>query len=574
MGLAHSATVADAVQQLPAESLVAVPLRVLARQEPVWKADALVGLIPDSISCMPLEGESPSIYSDGIVVTGYAEMYGGAGLAANAGGVRCANLGTVQIKGVGPTALAGRTTDKWHKHGACSLQDAIKEAIFSELFHVALPHGASRPVAIYDIGVTFATEIGVDKLPSSAPRALFVRQPIVRLAHFMRSAFMNVDHSIAVRELPRMRAVVPLLVDALCVGHKNPCLEAARDGLIGLYWRVLEQTISMRLSRLVHGSMIPSNFGVDGRLIDFTTATSVSTLQPVVVALGSACSQTQHLPVLDTVTDMVFYMSKFDSRCAADRPKVDRYSQDVLADLKVRYETAVMLAHLQLIGLSQFEQHSLSRRCQDRLARAITRIILQGSTEGQLYYGGDEHSMLPATGKNDLCGALLGTVLKRGDCNEFVNAAVAETCSVFTPSSVSELSYAYDQACAELANCGLASETIKLSHAVRALKANADLSGLYRRNIDGAINDLCVGGGDVSEFVDTTISRWRNVLRLSTSDDVHLSGWLTEGDYRLSAKNEFTLDDRPCDFQPVVQHARDQPLSQKYQWIASSFANY
>jgi len=503
-------------------------------------------------------------------LTGFAEIYGGAGVGANAGGVRCANLERCQVKGVGSTLLAGRTTDKWHKHGACSLQDAIKETIFSELFHIALPHGAARPIAAYDLGVTFATEIGVAKLPGKAPRGLFVRESIVRLAHFMRSSFMNVADEISARELPRMRALVPALVDHICAGKGRPCLETAEIGLQELYWPILEQTIAMRLKRIVHGSMIPSNFGIDGRLVDFTTATTVSTVQPVVVSLGSACSQTQHRQVLDTVADMVFYLSKFDPRCQSNRHQVEQITKSIIDASTKRYENAVMLGHLQLIGLSDQEQQALSPQIRDRLARAIVRIILQGSTEGHLYYGGDEHPMLPVMGKNDLCGALLGTIARRGCQNDLINVGVAETCAAFTRSSIAELSDAYDHACIQLAGGGLGGTIMGCSHLVRAMKINADLSGLYRRQIDGEINDWCVGGGEISTLIETTLARWRNLVRFSPSGDVLLNGWLTRDDHRISARNELTLNGRSSDFARMFNEAYETPLSRRYAWLNPS----
>jgi hypothetical protein len=551
---------------LPGEALIKLDLRAISLQTPSWKSDELRYRIPPQVACLPMDTEPLRLYRNTQTVTGYAEMYGGAGVGPNAGGVRCANIGACQIKGIGQTILAGRSTDKWHKHGACSLQDAVKETIFSELFHIALPHGAARPIAIYDLGVTFATEIGADKLPGKAPRGLFVREPIVRLAHFMRSSFMDVGDDIAARELPRMRTLLPKLVDHLCAGKGLPCLESVEIGLLEMYWLVIEQTVAMRLKRLVHGSMIPSNFGIDGRLVDFTTATAISTLQPVVVSLGSACSQTQHKQVLDTVLDMVFYLSKFDARCRADRVQVEKTTRNIVDVLTKQYEKLVMNAHLQLIGLSDQEQQSLSVSIHDRLVKAIVRIILQGSTEGHLYYGGDEHPMLLVKGKNDLCGALLGTIARSSSPNDFVHAEVTETCAAFTNSSLAELSDAYNQACAHLQGCGFVRAHLRASHMVRAMKINADLSGLYRRHIDGEINSVCTRGGDISNFVETTLNRWKNLLRFSPTGDVLTAAWLTEDNYQLSA-NELTLNNKTSSFIRLFGDAYETPLMQRYVWL-------
>ncbi len=513
-----------------------------------------------------MPGEPRSLYRGLKTVDSFTEMYGGAGVGANAGGVRCANIGSCQVKGIGPTILAGKSTDKWHKHGALSLQDAVKEAIFSELFHLALPHGASRPIAVYDLGVRFATEIGVERKPSSAPRALFVREPIVRLAHFMRSSFMDVAPEIAKLELPRMRAVVPKLVDHLCAGEGPPSMENAAAGLQKMYALVLEQTAWMRLKRIVHGSLIPSNFGVDGRLVDFTTSTAISTLQPVLVSLGSACSQTQHHQVLDSVADMVFYVSKFDARCNANRQQIEATTKTIIENSKRDYERKVMIAHLQLIGLGPGEQNALSTEVRDRLVKAIVKIVLQGSTEGHLYYGGDEHPMLPATGKNDLPGVLLGAIAARTNQDLQLSQGIWRTCNAFTEKSVRELHAAYDAACTELEDSGSLRGTMRPAHFIRALQINADLSGLYRRQIDGEINELCTSGGDVSAFIETKLVRYGNALRFSSEGEVRMAGWLTEDDYRLTENNALTLDGQHTTLRSLFSQA-GRYLPQRYPWL-------
>lgn len=527
-------------------------------------------LLPPLIGCIPMEGEPRSAYRASETIEGFAELYGGAGVGPNAGGVRCANVGGCQVKGVGPTILAGRSTDKWHRHGACSIQDAVKEAIYSELFHLALPHGAARAVAVFDLGVTFTTEIGVEKLPGSARRALFVREPIVRLAHFMRSSFMDVDHDVAARELPRMQSAVPRLVDHICAGEGQPCLETVEVGLQKLYWRVIEQTVAMRLKRIVHGSMIPSNFGVDGRLLDFTTATAVSTLQPVVVSLGSACSQTQHKQVLDTLPDLVFYLSKFDNRCRANRPRLERVSRNVADYCNRRYESTVVLAHLDLIGLSSEEQRAISPETRRRLVRAIIRIILQGSTEGHLYYGGDEHSMPAVSGKNDLCGAMLGTIARFGCTDANTIRQVDETCAAFSRSSIEELSAAYSQSCDELANAGFDRLRLKTAHMVRAMKANGDLSGLYRRNLDGEINDVCTSGAELGAFIRNTLQRWGNLLRHDPTGAVFTQGWLTSQSLCLTAQNTLISSGRPADSSMISIGVEKASLCRRYTWLAST----
>jgi hypothetical protein len=180
-----------------------VELRCLKKYGPVWSADGFNA--KTAAMCVRMADEPESHYLNTRVVRAELELYGGAGLGANAGGVRTANVAGVQIKGIGSTLLGGRTTDKWHKHGACSLQDAVKEAIWSNIFGAALPYGVVKALAVLDTGFTFATEVGVEKLPGNAKRALFVWEQSIRVAHQMRSSFANVGPDVAKLELRRMR---------------------------------------------------------------------------------------------------------------------------------------------------------------------------------------------------------------------------------------------------------------------------------------------------------------------------------------------------------------------------------
>jgi hypothetical protein len=560
--------------QLPDLSLVDVELQVLAKRNPSWVSKELGHLVPPVIGCIPMEGEPASTYVPGDVIVAQAEMYGGSGVGANAGGVRCANIATCQIKGVGPTALAGKRSDKWHRHGACSLQDAVKETIFSRLFDLALPHGAARPIAIFDLGVAFATEVGAEKLPSTAPRALFVREPIVRLGHFMRSVFMNgAEQGVASRELPRMRAIVPMLVDFLCARGDKPSIESAANGLVTLYGKALEQVSALRLNRLVHGSLIPSNVGIDGKLVDFTTATAVSTFQPVVVALGGFCSQTQYRQVLDSVWDTIFYISKYDQRCRADRHEISRLAQDVYLTGISHYEALVARSHLLLIGMSEQQQSALTATCRDRLARAVARVIQQGSTDGHLYYGGDEHRMLPAEGRDNLAGVLLGTIARGISANKGAEAMILADASAFTESSVTELFDAYTKACSELRLVCLNPDAMSASHLIRATRFSLDLSELYRRNIDGAINELCVEGRNLSEFVEAVVGRWQNVFRYCPAGSISLTGWFSRDCHELSADDVLSSGGQPAKMQDLLGASLELAIVKQHPWLVSTFSS-
>lgn len=61
---------------------------------------------------------------------------------------------------------------------------------------------------------------------------------------------------------------------------------------------------------------------------------------------------------------------------------------------------------------------------------------------------------------------------------------------------------------------------------MRAMQRNADLEPLYRRNLDGVINDVCVSGGDFGALIEQTLADWRGVFDAPSDGSIELGGWL------------------------------------------------
>lgn len=455
------------------------------------------------------------------------EMYGGPGLGGNAGGVRCANYAGFQVKGTGPSLLAGPGTDKWHRHGALSLQDAVRETVMGELVHVASPHGAVRAQGIVDLGFRFATEVGVDKLPSSAPRALLYRELSVRVAHLMRSSFMNVGPDLALREIDRMRDGIPRFVDWLCRGLGAVSFDKAAQGLLLMFDRLMNQVAVLRTKRLVHGSLIPSNFCIDGRFLDFTTSTPVSTLQPVMVSLGGLTSQQQHQQILRALPDLLFYVAKYDRRCKAERHRREEVTSLLLAELNALHHRYLMREHLGLFGFPMRDALHLPDRVKQDLLDALLGGIAAGSTEGHLYFGGDEHPMLDQSGRDDLFALVMVAVARLCGMRQPAGHHYEPRPAEFPEAVVSAFCTAYQRAVATLPESSLSDIERGLGWLVRAMQRHADLSPLYRRQLDGEIHRVCMEGGDVGEFVRRTLSDWEGVFSCPADGLVSLQGWLT-----------------------------------------------
>jgi len=516
---------------LAPEALVSYVLPVPGHVKRVWERLPRDGCVPP-VCCLPVEDD---LFLSAGTILAQLEMYGGAGLGGNAGGVRCANVGDFQIKGIGATALAGRGTDKWHRHGALSLQDAVKETVMGALFAAAAPHGAVVGHGIVDLGVSFATEIGEDKLPGSAPRALLYRDLSVRVAHFMRSSFMDVGPDLAQRELLRMRNGIPRFVNWLCRDLGEPSFERAAQGLSLVFELLMHQVAVLRTKRLVHGSLIPSNFCIDGRLLDFTTSTAVSTLQPVMVSLGGLTSQQQHEQVLEALPDVLFYIAKYDGRCSASRAQLQQMADFLLTRLTASHHDHLMQEHLALFGFSTAELAGLGRSVKQALASSLVRAIACGSVRGHLYFGGDEHPMLPQEGADDLFSLISFAIAQASGLRIKATENYAPTPEAFPVSVVADLVAAFGAAACELGVPEPKDPARGLAWLIRAMQRNADLTPLFRRHLDGAINEVCVGGGDFGAFIEQALLDWTNVFDCPADGQTKLGGWLTQEPVVLSA---------------------------------------
>ncbi len=73
-------------------------------------------------------------------------------IATNDGGARCGLDGLLQIKGIEKNPVAGIGEDFFHTYGGASLNEAIVEALWDEIFHQVLPHGSIRVRALITTG--------------------------------------------------------------------------------------------------------------------------------------------------------------------------------------------------------------------------------------------------------------------------------------------------------------------------------------------------------------------------------------------------------------------------------------
>ena len=251
----------------------------------------------------------------------YAERYGGAGIGSNGGSGRCGTSGPLQIKGIGRTPLIGRKEalgDVWHSHGGVALVDAIQECVWGEVFAQALPYGAVRVASIIVTGTDCWYE-AADGAQIHAPRALIVRQSAARPAHFMRAMFFGQRGDIlTMQDVARTRCAVLALPEIL---PQNPMGPASREpvgtvlsGLKEMALRFARQCAAAQVKRLMHGALIPSNLAIDGRWLDFGTASQLPTFANTKSAGAPRSFATlweEHKGIAGILQDLCFYINKY-----------------------------------------------------------------------------------------------------------------------------------------------------------------------------------------------------------------------------------------------------------------------
>jgi|GEM_PF-3081912 len=224
----------------------------------------------------------------------YAERYGGGGIGSHGGGVRCGTDFQLSIKGLGCNPLCGRNAPPEYAHGGMSLFECVQEAIWGAVFDIALPFGASKVLAIIgtDTPCWWVTSRWSDAelssrygSPPSLPRGMIVRDAPLRPAHFMRAPFhvpqdgrkdfATMDLARVCQATDRLLGLMPSPSHIRTRSEDAFEGEAIERGLSELAARLAVQSAAAKAKRLVHGNITASNVCLDGKWIDYGSATAL-----------------------------------------------------------------------------------------------------------------------------------------------------------------------------------------------------------------------------------------------------------------------------------------------------------
>lgn len=522
---------------IPSSSLVPFKVRRLRRATCVWTNHGLSTAVdPHEFSySIPFDFEKPDDYSDETIQL-FAERYGGAGVGGNGGGVRCGVIGQVQIKGIGRNPLAGETTDYWHKHGAASIQDCIRESIWGELAQAALPFGAVRSLAIVSTGTGFQGTAADTGEKTTVPRALLLRPAAVRPAHFMRSIFYSPSPVMAeaiVSDTVRTRLAIRSMADAISLdscgatASNEDISQAISEALYTCFRRAASQIAASRAKRIIHGSLIDSNFATDGRWLDFSTITTLSDYGRAVVAPGSLDLWEQHSSVIKCARDLRFYIGKYlPSEVTRTLVNVD----DIVTDFLQHLQIAIRLEFMKLAGFTDDDLKFSPRGSLDLLWATIGKIIQACGQLPYLYYGDERHPMPAQTGRYHL-PTLLRTCATSVDADELFKRLTCDGLNTALAEALSRSFTSLRDAALKRLPASLRSGA-RLRMAILGIRANWNLTALYRQQLDSRINKVRHDLSAVPQFIDSEVAYWRAVLE-PPQDELVLRPWLTDIDLAL-----------------------------------------
>ncbi len=401
---------------LPEESYVKVTGQKLAKARVLWINYALLremgidvppgGMTPefeqeilDALAyAVPRESDPPGTF-EAKFMEFFSDRYGGNALNGNLGSGRAASRGGVQHKGYGVTPNVGpKVEDRGHAHGGASTTEGVQEAIWGEVLHREMPHGANRVVAILSTGTVTEHEGWDEK------RSLIVRVDPLRPAHFLSNHSMEGEQALALDQA-RVEGALANLTKALpgLPGKQASEKERIKHGLETLTRRTAESYATAYARRFYHGATSPSNFMMNGGFIDYGTQTALPDFQRLLLLKDDGPNGDSSIPKRDLLNEIVDdFAQKLPVSLRGAVPSRERVSE--LFD--EAYGNHLGFEMLRLTGAPE----ELLKVVQKTLAgKALIAEMLKVASEGQPEVIEPKGETLVRRGKYDL-GAILTTL--------------------------------------------------------------------------------------------------------------------------------------------------------------------
>ena len=460
---------------LPGSSLVPFAIKRIPETTLVWANDGLSLDRPyEDYAYRSVEfGEEP-----GKTEIAYAERYGGKGVGATGGGARCGLFRGVQIKGIGRNSLLGKGSDRAHSSGELTMKEALKEAIWGEVYQIALPYGAARGYAILDTGMQ--TQWRDPALEGGdSPRALLLRQAIVRPAHYMRAIGFSTEGKAMVSDRERTSAAINRLIVALGASldmpaNGNVTLSAYLADMVRRFGR---QLAAATVRRIPHGSVNCSNIGIDGRYIDFYHATHISDFGRIITYRAAPELFETYKTLYPTIHNLCFYLNKYVE--AEDYLEIS--GTELWNVYRQSVDAALQSEFLLLTGLSHGALAELPAELAREFFACVTRIVSAGNREPFCY------PQMPYQMGSYRLGSLLRATAFACD-SESIGMEMENLMGR------GRLTQDFVHVLSRLRRCAAAGRSStdpeRLRTAVRCMARNADLPELYRFDLEAKLPGL------------------------------------------------------------------------------------
>jgi hypothetical protein len=330
----------------------------------------------------------------------------------------------------------------------------------------------------------------------------------------MRSIFQRSEPGVQlpVSDYDRTKAAVSSL-------FRGRDIDAVTDFLCTSFSRAGAQLAASRARRLIHGSLTASNFGMDGKWLDFGTMTASSGFFNLIVAPGSVEFWKQEQTIFETIYDFCFYLGKFASDASEGVNErtfvIAKCFQD---SLHANEETEL----LRLTGLPNHLLESLPALPRKRLLDRLMQIIRQEGNRTLLYFGDDRHEM-----PQILASENIGSIL--------VICAIART-SAEAGSSLERLGMPATRATEfasayfdvrELFKKTLPSQNYRYALVLNCIRRNHDTRPLWRKALDHKIDALCRDEAEgIGLWINKTAEFWQSIF--VESSNIPLNPWLTD----------------------------------------------
>lgn len=522
---------------LPASSLVKFAIKRVPAPRLIWQNEELE-LLADPLNYAYMSAENSECDTD--CEYAFAERYGGKGVGRNGGGGRCGLYQDVQIKGIGRNVLIGPGEDRAHRSGELTMKEALKEAIWGEVYQAALPYGAARSYAVIDSGIQ--TETRDPGFPDAdSPRALLLRQPIVRPAHFMRAIdFSPIDKSLLSDRVRTAAAINRLMLSF------HEILEVPREDegkadryLIEMVRRFARQGAAAIVRRLPHGSINCSNIGMDGRFIDFYHATHISDFGRIITYRAAPELFETYRTLHPTIHNLCFYLNKY----VDDVRFLEISGRDICELYDQEFRTALEFEFLLLTGIPPAMVSLIPNEIKRNYYSCVQGLIKSGNVEPftypqMPYQMGDYrlNSLLAETAfemdEVRFCSAIEGRIGHSTLASEFAKILVQLRSFVREHRSLGEFSL------------------VKM--ALRCSARNQDLPELYRFNLDALLPELY---GRSHSAVNQYVRHITNKVKAMYAEDSYTNlAWAESSCCELSFnESELVLDDAAISLEDLVR---------------------